>query len=195
MIGHELGDVRCTQACFAQHLGGLQRLAEEARKHARGFAQPLHAGVVAHALRVVRHQIRELGPQLVVAIPLLEAIVDLFVVGRGLVRELERALHALEIARRLPHRGELAGELGCAFGALDGEQALHQQRALARIVVRVELADDATENLAIVGRDDQRGAIDADCIGRFVLLEQVAEPRRDVDGRVAMAATLRVFEA
>ena len=161
---------------------------------ARRFAQALDGGAVVHALGIARHQLGELGPQLVVAVPLLEAIVDRLVVGRRPVRELERALHALEVAGGLPHRRELAGELGCALRRLDREQALHQQRALARVVVLAELRDDAAEDLAIVRRDDQRGAIDADRVGRAALLEQIAEAQRDVDRRVAVAAPLRVLE-
>ena len=127
VIGDELGDVRRALARLAQDLGRLERLTEEAGVDGRGLAQALDGGRRRPcARRRLRHQLGELGPQLVVAVPLLEAIVDRLVVGRRAVRELERALHALGVARGLPHRRELAGELGRALGRLDGEQALHQ---------------------------------------------------------------------
>ena len=50
MIGDELGDVRCSLACFAQHLGSLERLTEQARVRVRDFAQALDREVIGQTV-------------------------------------------------------------------------------------------------------------------------------------------------
>ena len=194
VVGDELDDVRRPLPRLTEDLGGLEGLTEEPGVCRGGFAEARDRSVVGEPLRILGHQLRELRPQLVVAVPLLEPLVDVLVVGRRAVRELERALDAAGVAGGLPHRGELAGERGCALRRLDGEQALHEDRALARVVVVAELTDHAAEDLPIVGRDDQGRPIDPDRIGRLGLLEQIAEARRDIDRGVTVTAALRILE-